>query len=113
MSRAPADPDDVRWWADTGARELGELLYWRWDPIGVAAEFPASIGEYDAYVPPVRAALDRSAPDGAVDAVAVCLATIEADAMGLDPVDDARVRETARTIVAWRERSREAWWRRS
>jgi hypothetical protein len=28
----------TRWRRETGERELGQLLLWRWDPIGVACD---------------------------------------------------------------------------
>lgn len=35
--------------AATDALELRQILYWRWDPIGVSDEFPLNAGEYDLY----------------------------------------------------------------
>ena len=50
-------PELVRWWAETGERELRQLLYWKWDPIGVNDSFPWAVDEYDGYAPQILSAL--------------------------------------------------------
>ena len=45
-----------RWEEDTGFDELGQLLLWRWDPIGLAESFPNAARQYDR---PLRARAAR------------------------------------------------------
>lgn len=41
--------DELQKWAKQAFLELRQLLYWRWDPIGVSDSFPITAGEYDHY----------------------------------------------------------------
>ena len=47
-----------------GGRELREILYWRWDPIGIAgAALPYNGDEYESYVGPIVNLLHTGADD--------------------------------------------------
>lgn len=47
---APLSTEDwARWWKDAGGWQLRQILFWRWDPIGVQEGFPWSYDEYDSY----------------------------------------------------------------
>jgi hypothetical protein len=96
----------ARWWNETGERELCQILFWRWDPIGVANEFPNTADEYDDYAPGVVALLRLGAGE---DLVAQHLDFLEREQMGL-PEQDARHRaEAAGLITAWFESSIDLW----
>ena len=52
------------WWSETGERELRQLLFWKWDPIGVNPFFPRTADEYDGYATQVVTALRTGASGG-------------------------------------------------
>ncbi len=99
-----APEDEARWWRERGQRELGQILYWRWDPIGVQDDLPYSEGEYDSYAPRVLAALQRGASPGEIAAL---LANVERVEIGMS-AGDSRA-DAARLIVAWYDKSRRYW----
>lgn len=68
-----------RWWKDRGGRELRQLLYWRWDPIGVSDAFPVTLDEYDSYTGALARLLHVGGDTAAVSAY---LETIERERMG-------------------------------
>ena len=97
----------ARWWRETGERELCQVLFWRWDPLGVSDYFPNTADEYDGYAPGVVALLRLGVGE---DVLADHLAFLERETMGLLP----REYETARTdvaqlLVAWFVNSIDAW----
>jgi hypothetical protein len=96
--------EEARWWRQRGQRELGQILYWRWDPIGVQDELPYSEGEYDDYAPRVLAALQQGASPREIGAL---LANIEKVDIGMS-AGESRA-DAARFIVAWYDRSRGYW----
>jgi hypothetical protein len=100
------DAEHAAWWDAHGEEQLRELLFWRWDPIGVDTAFPATWDEYDRYAPRVVAVL-RAGGDAA--AVAAELAAVEHEVMGLHGRDDARRAAAAEAIVAWYEHATAAW----
>jgi hypothetical protein len=106
---APADltrEQFARWWRETGERELQQVLFWRWDPIGVADSFPLAADEYDDYGPGVVALLRAGASE---DDVADHLAFVERETIGL-PIDDPERRaEVARLLTRWFAGSVDAW----
>ena len=55
----------ARWWRQAGFRELRQIL-WRWDPIGVADDLPATEDEYDDYALGVAGLLRRAATAGEI-----------------------------------------------
>ncbi len=98
-------PELVRWWSDTGERELCQLLYWKWDPIGVSDSFPWAIDEYDSYAAQILSALR----DMKTDALETLLAEIEVRAMGLSEVPKERHRAVASVIAEWFKQSQARW----
>lgn len=69
-----------RWWHEAGHWQLRQLLFWRWDPIGVNDHFPFTLDEYDSYADPIASLLEQGA---GVDEVAAYLQEVEEDAMEL------------------------------
>jgi hypothetical protein len=98
------DAEHAAWWDARGEEQLRELLFWRWDPIGVDTAFPHTWDEYDAYAPRVVAVL-RAGGDAA--AVAAELAAIARDVIGLAAPEAAE--RAAPAIVEWYAESTEAW----
>ncbi len=96
----------ARWWRETGERELGQLLLWRWDPIGVADDFPYTAGEYDDYAPQIAQKL-RAGADG--KAVADHLRTVERDAMDGPFTRRKRLDYLASLLRQWYENSQASW----
>jgi hypothetical protein len=98
----------AKWWKESGERELRQILFWRWDPIGVADEFPYTEDEYDGYATRVASLLhDEASPE----AVADYLGTVERESMGLDEKRraDAHRREVVRFILEWYPESLSRW----
>jgi hypothetical protein len=106
---APADltrEQFARWWRETGKRELRQVLFWRWDPIGVSESFPATADEYDDYGPGVVALLRAGASE---DDVADHLAFVERETIGL-PIDHPERRaEVAERLTTWYANSVGSW----
>lgn len=103
----------AEWMRKAGLRELRQLLYWRWDPIGVAEHFPITEGEYDAYAPALLSLLRKGAD---AQAIAEHLLNIEREQMGLDsPMYDgvSRVPRVAELILEWRDESIALWGERT
>ena len=98
--------DQHRWWKEAGARELSEILHWRWDPIGVGDAFPAARDEYDAYLAGVVELLKR---DASAEEIAEHLHTIERDDMGLRAYDPTRRTAVARLLSDWYPASIARW----
>ena len=97
-----------RWWKEAGGWQLRQLLFWRWDPIGVSFAFPSTHDEYDGYAGPVARRLNEGA---GVEEIAAFLQEAEEETMGLTsgPGADRRRRNTAELIVDWYRRSIEFW----
>jgi hypothetical protein len=108
------EPEDItaeqfaRWWKETGERELRQVLFWRWDPIGVADYFPNTVGEYDDY-PPGIAALLRLGVNA--EGVGEHLEFLEREPMGLAAPDPDRCGRTAGLLVEWYANSVASWLR--
>lgn len=96
----------ARWWSETGERELRQLLFWRWDPIGVSDAFPNTADEYDDYAPQIVSALRTGASEHDIDAL---LATFECDAIGLTPRSRDGVRPVVPLLFHWIENSQDSW----
>ena len=88
-----------RWWAERGNRELRELLYREWDPIGVKNLAEESTDEYDAYAGQIVRRLRAGADE---EELAALLESFRRD-MGLEPADPPL--ETAERIHAWYRQS--------
>jgi hypothetical protein len=84
-----------RWWRESGASGLRELLYREWDPIGVKDLADGSEDEYDAYVGQLGRRLRAGASD---EEVAALLEHFRLE-MGLEPADLPL--ETAGRIRTW------------
>ena len=97
--------DFARWWKETGERELQQLLYWEWDPIGVHDSFPYAVDEYDGYAPQVVQAIRRG--DAEIEITAM-LEMIERDDMGLGATSDL-AKSVVRRILHWYEQSQKRW----
>jgi hypothetical protein len=97
------------WWKARGEAELEQLLFWRWDPLGVSDMFPNATGEYSAYAWP----LAKLAIDGAdAEVIADAMAALERGPMGLGPAPgrgERHRREVAAAILAWHAESAGLW----
>jgi hypothetical protein len=78
--------------------ELSQILYWRWDPIGVSGDFPQTRGEYDGYLGDVVQVLESSPEE-----IAAVLESIERHSMG-GPLTSAEHRLDVAAMVS-------RWWR--
>jgi hypothetical protein len=104
MSEPLSQEEHARWWKEAGGWQLRQLLYWKWDPIGVNDGFPWNYDEYDTYAGQVMTRL-RSGADAAE--IAGFLEELATGHMGLsEGSSDA----AARLIVEWYPSSIE-WWR--
>jgi hypothetical protein len=97
----------ARWWRETGERELSQVLYWRWDPIGVSDGFPLAADEYDDYGPGVVALLRAGASQ---EDVADHLGFIERETIGVAEHPE-RCAEVAALLASWFEGSVDLWQR--
>jgi hypothetical protein len=100
------DAEHAAWFRARGEEQLRELLFWRWDPIGVASAFPHTWDEYDRYAPRVVGVL-RAGGDAA--AVADELGRIEHEVIGLERGERPATVAAAAAIVAWYAASTTAW----
>ena len=96
----------ARWWKDTGERELRQILFWRWDPIGISSAFPTTADEYDGYTAGVVLLLRSGASD---QELADHLGFVEREAMGLSRDAADHRAEVARMLAAWFLRSLVSW----
>jgi hypothetical protein len=95
--------DHERWWRERGSRELRELLFFEWDPIGLSRLADAPLDEYDHYAGTI---VRRLRAGSSLDELAAVLDDFRRD-MGLarsDPPADA-----AAKIADWYRRSTAAW----
>ncbi|MBL9089430.1 MAG: hypothetical protein JNM10_19990 [Planctomycetia bacterium] len=79
-------------------RAIGEVLHYRWDPLGVADD-PAARTEYEAYAAQV---FSKLAAGASVEAIAAYLTGVTVEAMGLAPAPDHDAL-VARLVLAWRD----------
>ena len=98
--------DFARWWKETGERELCQLMYWEWDPIGVHDSFPHAVDEYDGYAPQIVQAIKRGATE---DEIAAMLETIERDHMGLGGAPSNLAGSVVMRVFHWYEQSQKRW----
>jgi hypothetical protein len=108
---APADltrEQFARWWRETGEGELRQVLFWRWDPIGVSDSFPHTADEYDGYGPGVVALLRAGASE---DDLADHLGFVERETIGLSTDDHRRRADVAQLLTRWFGNSVDAWQR--
>jgi hypothetical protein len=78
-------------------RRVDEVLYYVWDPIGVASS-PAARDEYQGYLPKVFTMLQEG-----MDAlpIAACLDNVATDRMGLD-ANPEHSRRVAELLLDWK-----------
>jgi hypothetical protein len=95
-----------RWWSERGARELRELLFYEWDPIGLRDLADQQLDEYEHYAGQLVRRLRTGAT---VDELAAVLEGFRSD-MGLEPAleDSARAAERVRdwygqSLASWPE----------
>lgn len=79
-------------------RIIGEVLHYRWDPLGVADD-PAARTEYDAYAGQV---FSKACAGASAEAIAAYLTAVTVETMGLAPAPDHDAR-IAGLVVAWRD----------
>lgn len=91
------------WWRDRGAEELRTLLFWRWDPIGVANFFPDRRHAYDDEAAPIVRKLKAGASAREIEAY---LAAREEE---LGRASVARRGRVAQALVDWYQTSVAHW----
>jgi len=96
----------AHWSKDTGLRELGQILYWRWDPLGVSDDFPATEDEYDSYAQMLLGRLRQGLSE---DAVADYLLAVEKESMGQRLSSNAHLQYVAELVLGWYEESMLSW----
>ncbi len=77
-------------------RAIDEVLFWYWDPIGVAGE-PGARDEYQEYLPQVLRLLQADDRAGIVQ----FLSEIERTSMGMQP-KTAHCEEVADKLLEWK-----------
>jgi hypothetical protein len=99
------------WWTATGRDELRQLLYWRWDPIGVNHEFPDTHREYDHYADSMRPLLVGDADEDELEAEVIRAVLRAQEAMGFEhkPGAEADRLAVTRAILDWRRASFWLW----
>jgi len=100
--------EQQRWWDEAGRWQLRQLLFWRWDPIGINDDFPFTLDEYDRYAEPIGSLLGRGTD---VNEIAAYLQGIEEDAMELrrGDVPGDHCHTVARLIADWHRNSIAHW----
>lgn len=103
----PLSTDEfARWWSETGERELRQLLYWKWDPIGVNDSFPFAADEYDQYGPQIVQALRMGVSQ---DQIVDMLKAVERDRMGLSGDSGDLLRSLVTRLRGWFQQSQDPW----
>jgi hypothetical protein len=94
-----------RWIEEAGFPQLTQILFWRWDPIGVADDLPYTEGEYDEYARELAAklvdGLDR-------DGIARYLGKVAREEIGAGQ-EEATNAAVAETVESWFAKSVERW----
>jgi hypothetical protein len=106
VDKTLSEEEYARWWNEAGFAEVRQLLFWRWDPIGVDDAFPVIADEYDRYA---RVLLSRLRAGATAGQVAEYLLEVERSSMGQRFSDDARLREVGERVIAWFEESIPHW----
>lgn len=84
---------------------MRQILYWRWDPIGISNAFPNTWDEYDAYMGKVVALAKRGAP---AQEIAAYLESVEMESIEL-PTDEATRSDVAERVLYWYDESLRRW----
>lgn len=95
----------ANWWEKAGGWQLRQILYWRWDPIGVQGGFPWSRGEYDGFAGQVAKRLREGC---GYNELALELGQYEND-MGLSAGPKDELAKVAKFICEWYPASVEHW----
>jgi hypothetical protein len=96
----------ARWWKQRGGRELRQILFWRWDPIGVSDSFPLAVDEYDGYAGGIA---DRLRKGSGAGAVAKYLGELEDQHFGERSSSEAHLREVGELAASWFPTSVALW----
>lgn len=110
-SEATSAEERLRWWDATGQNQLRQLLYWRWDPIGVSDHFPNTFGEYDDYADSMKELMVSSLHDRELEDGVLAAALRAQQAMGFERKPGAAEdrREVVELILEWRNQSLWMW----
>jgi len=100
----------ARWVREEGFGELRQVLFWRWDPVGVEDAFPITADEYDDYA---RVLMSRLRKGAGEPQVAAYLLSVEREWMGRRFSDDAKLEALGERILDWFEESLSLWMERS
>jgi hypothetical protein len=100
------DESFARWWNETGEHELRQVLYWKWDPLGVNYAFPNTADEYDHYAPEVVSALREGASE---TEVVLLLSAIERERIAVPRDRTERLPEFVAELGIWFEHSQSSW----
>jgi hypothetical protein len=73
-----------KWWRRSGQSQLRQLLYWRWDPIGVNDAFPSNHDEYDGYADAMRDLMVGEADEDVLEADVFRAVLSAQEAMGFE-----------------------------
>lgn len=96
-----------RWWKEAGGWQLRELLYWRWDPIGVSGGFPFTREEYDGYAGRLEKLLTGGA--GPDELSAYLLEAERHMGLILSHGTETRRAKMAELILTWHRNSLSHW----
>lgn len=100
------EAEHERWLRETGYRQLGELLYWCWDPMGLSpTTYPWNEGEYNTYARELIAMLR----DG-IDARGVADYLLEAEIRWIGASEEpSSSLALGEQIVLWYRSSIQVW----
>lgn len=101
-----SEEEYARWWQEAGLPQLRQILFWRWDPIGVDDDFPVTEDEYDRYATTLLSRL-RHGIDAA--GVADYLLEVERGMMGRRYTEDAALRALGQRVMEWFAESVPHW----
>jgi hypothetical protein len=105
-----SDEQFPRWADEVGFDELRQILFWRWDPIGIQDSFPNTADEYDRYA---RVLLTRLRDNVTPPEIAAYLVDVEKSRMffGRQQSEDGDLHALGDRIAAWYDRSATRWLR--
>ena len=93
-------------WSTVAFVELRQLLFWRWDPIGVEDAFPRTSDEYDEYA---RVLLARIRRGESAQELARYLRDVETELVGERLSDWTTLEQFASRLIDWYEDSTGYW----
>ena len=104
--RELSEQEYAQWRQEAGFPQLRQILFWRWDPLGVDDAFPVTADEYDSYVKVLLSRLRRGME---ASEIASYLLEVERDSMGRRYTDDAVLVALGARVVEWFEESLDHW----